>query len=308
MSAQARFLDGKKELRRGFIFAALGALMFLLASFLMTPSYTARVSLLPQNEEGNSLLLGQLSGIAGFSLEGAASPEELFGKILESESLLSRAASRKWSYRGEEDQSLYAVYGLDEPGPRDLGNREELLKKLRRGLSFQRDPRTGYMEMKLRAPHDAEFAAKLAAFLVEELEAFNLEYRQGRAREQRQFVEGREGEIRAELESAEEALSDFVKRNQLYAQSPNLLRRQQRLLREVETLATVWAELRGQLELARIEEADQKPSLNLLDAARPPTKRSSPRYALNAILGALFGLVLAGARLLIGVAGSGSRD
>ncbi|MBC8366204.1 hypothetical protein H8E52_02220 [bacterium] len=95
-------------------------------------------------------------------------------------------------------------------------------------------------------------------------------------------------------------------RNQLYAQSPKLLQGQQRLQREVETLATVWTQLRGQLELARIEEADQKPSLKLLDAARPPAKRSNPRYVLNAIFGALLGLVLAGARLII--VSSGSRD
>ncbi len=306
MSAQGRALNGKTETQRALIFAALGLILFLIVSFFMTPVYTARVSLLPQSDEGSSLLLGQLSGIAGISLEGTASTEELFGKILESERLLGRAAERRWRFRGEEGLSLYSIYDLDEPGPEDRGIREELLKKLREGLSFKRDPRTGYMEMKLRAPHDADFAASLAGFLMMELESFNLEYRQGQAREQREFVESREGEIRLELEAAEEALADFMDRNQLYAQSPKLLQRQQRLAREVETLATVWAQLRGQLELARIEEADQKPSLKLLDAARPPAKRSSPRYALNAILGALLGLVLAGARLII--VSSGSRD
>ncbi|MBC8366004.1 hypothetical protein H8E52_01200 [bacterium] len=229
MSAQGRSLNGKIELRRALIFAALGFILFLLVSLFMTPVYTARVSLLPQTEEGSSLLLGQLSGIAGISLDGAASTEELFGKILESERLLGRAAERRWRFRGELDQSLYSVYGLEEPGVDDRGIREELLKKIRKGLSFIRDPRSGYMEMKLRAPHDADFAASLAGFLVQELEAFNLEYRQGQAREQREFVESREGEIRLELEAAEEALAHFMDRNQLYAQSPKLLQGQQRL-------------------------------------------------------------------------------
>lgn len=295
MADRSSSLDWKKEAKRALIFAALGAALFLIASFFVTSTYTVRVSLLPQNEESRSLL-GQLSGLTDLPLDGPSSPEELFGEILRSERLLSRAIDRPWSFRGEEGLSLYEIYGVDEASP---ASREDLLDTLRRRISFRRDPRNGYMEIGLRAPKDPDFAAALAAFLVEELEAINLEYRQGRASEQRAFIEGRESEIRAELALAEEALADFMRKNRLYAQSPTLLTEYRRLFREVETLGTVWTELRGRLEMARIEEADRKPAISLLDAARSPARRSSPRFLLNIFLGIVFGLVLAGARLLV---------
>ena len=299
----------RRHWRMTLLLMAAGAAIFFLASFLITPRYTARVSLLPQSSSSSASLQRRLSALAGLPLESEGSSEALYGQILESNHLLARAASREWRWRGRDEVTLYEIFGVsgEEDESSLLARRDELFRELRKALSFSRDPKNGFMELKVRAPHDAQFAASLANFLVAELESFNLTYRQRKATEQRSFVESREASVKQELSAAEDELTEFVRKNQLYTQSPLLLREFQRRSREVEALSLVWAEARSQLELAKIEEEDTKPSVTVLDHATPPSRKSSPRFLLNAVLGALLGLVLATMRILALSARASSR-
>lgn len=74
--------------------------------------------------------------------------------------------------------------------------------------------------------------------------------------------------------------------------APALSRELAGYLREVKVLEQVTAYLRGELEQDRISEQRDLPSLQVLDAALPPTGPSSPNRKLYALGGLLLGLCL----------------
>ncbi len=74
--------------------------------------------------------------------------------------------------------------------------------------------------------------------------------------------------------------------------APELARELAGYMREVKVLEQVTGYLRGELEQQRIAERRDLPSLQMLDAARPPNGPSSPNRKLFAILGLILGLGL----------------
>ena len=71
---------------------------------------------------------------------------------------------------------------------------------------------------------------------------------------------------------------------------PELSRELAHYLREVKVLEQVTAYLRQELEQDRISEQRDLPSLQVLDSAQPPKKRSSPNRTIYTILGFILGL------------------
>lgn len=105
-------------------------------------------------------------------------------------------------------------------------------------------------------------------------------------------------ELDAEREAAQEELSKYdsggVGKYVLALNSaPELSRELAGYLREVKVLEQVTAYLRGELEQDRISEQRDLPSLQVLDAALPPTAPSSPNRKLFAVVGFLLGLIIA---------------
>ncbi|MFI5201324.1 MAG: GumC family protein [Candidatus Kapaibacterium sp.] len=103
-------------------------------------------------------------------------------------------------------------------------------------------------------------------------------------------------ELDAEHQAAQEELSKYdsggVGEYVLALNSaPELSRQMAGYLREVKVLEQVTAYLRGELEQDRISEQRDLPSLQVLDAALPPTAPSSPNRKLFAIVGLLLGLI-----------------
>jgi uncharacterized protein involved in exopolysaccharide biosynthesis len=64
-------------------------------------------------------------------------------------------------------------------------------------------------------------------------------------------------------------------------------------LRDLRMLEVLYEQLNQQLEIARIEETRDIPSVDVLDAAVPPDRHKRPRKGLSALAGALAGFVLA---------------
>lgn len=73
---------------------------------------------------------------------------------------------------------------------------------------------------------------------------------------------------------------------------PELTRQYAKYFKEVKTLEAVTSYLRQQLEQERISEQRDLPSLQVLDAAIPPQKRSAPHRSTMMIIGLFGGLVV----------------
>jgi len=108
----------------------------------------------------------------------------------------------------------------------------------------------------------------------------------------RRFIEARLETVRAELARAESAFESFRDSNRHVESSPRLLLEQGRLMREVRTREEVLVALTREYEMARVDENRDVPVLNVLDAARPPAFRTSPRRGLLMVAGLMLGLAI----------------
>jgi uncharacterized protein involved in exopolysaccharide biosynthesis len=278
--------------------AGLGAVIGLILTLLATPVYTAIVTILPQQDNSDLGMLGQLAMFAGIALDEGGPQEELYPKIVTSDRLLDELID---SDRLQDALcgagSLYDALGIDA-GHQNSSDR--LKRSLRQKvIRFNRDKTTGFMELRASVPRCPKLASVLANELAGRLDHLNRELSQGKAREQRVFVEGQEQLARDDLEQAEEAVAEFVRKNRSYQSSPDLLLRYNQLARDVDAKSAIWIELKKQLEAAKIEEHKNLVSVDVLDAATPPSKPSSPNWKLNVLLGFMLGAVLSAFALML---------
>ncbi|MCP4547815.1 MAG: hypothetical protein GY835_15240 [bacterium] len=268
----------------------------LIYSLLLTPVFTAHVTILPQiRTDGSAALFGQVMGMTGLNLGGAsASHEELYARILTSDRILDAAIARRWQ-DGDGEVSLYDAFDIETDSKEQTGAVSSYrLKGILRTdvISFSRDKLTGYMELRVSVPRDPSLAAELANYLIAQLEEYNQSFKRTKAAEQREFIADRLVEVKADLDLQEERRTGFIKTNRSYSTSPDLLQEYNRLSREVQATTSVWVELRKQLEIAKIDENKELISLDILDPATIPVKRSSPNRKKLTLIGLILGAAL----------------
>lgn len=271
-----------------------GAVGFAL-SYAVPPVYTSRATLMPQFSAAPTGLIGRLASLSALGSEFDNSNEVLYGEVLRSDLVLDRVIARTWTVRGEPaPQTLYAVLGVDGAGSGEAvapGQAFALKKKLRSDVvKFSRDPVTGFMRVAVSIPRDPELAAAIANFIVDELDVYNRQMRTRKAREHREFVDARLLEVSAHLAEAESAQTRFQLENVMYLSSPRLRQEFGVLEREAQAQRAIWLQLRADLESAKIEEHKEMTSIQVLDRAVAPVRRTSPVRSVFALAG---GLVLA---------------
>jgi len=306
MNSRTSEVDNLEEFDMGSFFRALwknrlavvliSALVTIIAiaySYSLTPIYTARATILPQQQSSSSAgIFGQVIGMTGLGLSGGSEThEDLYARILTSDRILDTTISRTWKTDGQEI-SLFDLFGIDAAPSSRVGALQ--LKGILRSrvISFSRDKLTGYMELRVSVPEQPELAAELANFLLVQLEQYNQSFKKEKATEQRIFIEERVAEQKAALESMENKLTNFIKANRTYQSSPVLVQEYNRLNREVQAYTSVWVELRKQLEAAKIDENKEMTSLDVLDLATAPIQRSSPNRRKLGTIGLLLGFAL----------------
>jgi uncharacterized protein involved in exopolysaccharide biosynthesis len=285
-------------------FVVVTAVFVVLAvvNALMAPVvYTAQVTMLPQNVSSKSDFLGQVQSFTGISFNNEVSFEQLYGEILFSDRILDKAISHRWRHRDfTGDVSLFEIFEIadvDSEGDPSARATADLKTLLRTGiLSFYRDDWTGYMTLKVTVPRDPSLAADIANFLARELDNFNRSFRTQRAKAQTEFIKTRLSEVESELELASDALTAFITANRSYRTSPALIQMYDELDREVDAQTSIWIELRRQLELAKIDVNKEMASINVLDIASVPTKKSGPnrtfRVAVGLVIGVIFSFLM----------------
>ncbi len=127
---------------------------------------------------------------------------------------------------------------------------------------------------------EPQLSADILNTIAHELDMFMRTKRTTNASEQRKWIEGRLREVKADLENSENALRDFREKNRRVTDSPQLLLEQERFLREVQINATLFAELKKQYEIAKIEEIKNIPIVNVMDAGRPAAKKEKPKRGI----------------------------
>ena len=295
----------------------LAAVLTLIVTLLIAPTYTATTSFVPETNT-QTRIPSNLAGLAtqlGLSLgsEASKSPkfyaEVLRSRELMQQVLLSRYRSPRLGGASADSATLLQILGVHGRDSADSLYRG--LKKLDGLIAVRVSTPTNIVTLDVDA-HYPDLAAAIANRFVENLNAFNTHSRQSQAGEQRRFVEQRVADGERDLREAEENLRVFYERNRSWQQSPQLTFEEGRLRRQVEIRQEVYLTLKREYEMARIEEVNDTPVITVIDVATPPVKKSKPKRilltAIALIIGGIVSVFSIAALDYMGIVGNRAQD
>jgi len=292
---------GWKWLAAGFV---VGSLVAVVVALLQTPLYESKSTWLPAKTTDTSPLSGlaSLAGLAGVT-PGSNGNEAYYGEILSSAEFLIPVLKRRWPLQNGDSAFLAEVLekdsaNVESPAPwvshKEYGQ-DRMIEWLRTtGVDFEN--RKTAFALKVLTP-DPVMSRAINSFLLERLKYFNQEVRKDQATMEREFFESQLADFQKELLEAENGLLSFY-RNNIDLSAPYTKMRENRLKREVNILSGLVLEFRKQLEMARVNEARQAESFEMLQDPSLPWAKMYPQRRLMVMGGAVAGTGL-GAIFLI---------
>ncbi len=256
----------------------------------MTPTFTTSAKFLPSKDPDLSSRMTDFVGandIGSFE-KNATSPFYL--ELLRSDTFLERIVDRKFrSTRLGGETDLIGFWQVE--GASDGERRAKATERLSKALASKMDLRTGILTVTFSASEPALTADVLNAVL-DELVRYSQEVRGQRTRQNREFIEKQLVESQKRLEEAERALTEFSRRNVRVVGLPEVEAERDRVKRVVTIQEEVYLTFRKQLELAKIEEQEKRSSIEVIERATVPIRKSAPSVRKNVMLAAFLATVL----------------
>lgn len=270
--------------------AAVGA-----AIALLIPShYLSTAAFVAEAQDTRSLAssgLGALAGQFGISagLGGAQAPV-YYADLLESRSILDPILDIPTTTMTDTvPQPLLDRLRIKSRDPQ--WRRERGVAKLRAALRISPDAKTSVVSLAVDA-RDPVLAFQIAQALLASLDRFNVSVRRSRARNERDFLEGRVTAAQDDLHVAEEALEGFLAKNRGDTRSsPSLAFRELGLRRKLDMTAARFVDLQRQLDQARVQEVRDTPAITVLDRPNVPARRYRPRRKQVTLVALILGMV-----------------
>ncbi len=316
------FVARRFVIKTTILFAVLGVILALVSP----TKYTASAKFVPQLSEGRTnSSLGGLASLAGINLSAimGSQPQEispsLYPQIAESipyrlALLEAKVGSNETSFRNYIlDQSsglailpLLKKYTIGLPGllfNKQTDNNETLdnslfqVTKEDRGLfnflaqvlSIDVDDQEGLVSISVELS-DRMVAAQLAQSATDLLQSNIIEFKSQSARNNLDFIERQHESKRQEFEEVQDSIAIFKDQN-LNITSSLYQNQLSRLESQFTVTSSVFQELAGQVEQAKIQVNKDTPIFTIIEPVSVPLERSKPRRAMVVIIWTFLGAV-----------------
>ena len=296
-SSSAPPLDLIASLKKPILWAFAAGLLAAIVTLFLPNYYMSDARLLPVESKALGGNLGGLASAAaafGVSVPGGDGNDANFVDILNSRSLKEQLLqteflfhARSWRFGAEkvEKRTLYDY--LDEK------NKSRALRELDKVFSASRDLKSKiiFITAETKSPELSQLVVQKALSF---LEAFLKEKGRTRGGAKAAFAESRLADARMEMDQAEEAWRRFLEVNRNYQSisDPAVRLKGSRLENELRLRQQLVTTLAMNREQALLEEKNDIPILNVMDAADFPTEKSKPSRSIIVLAVAL--LVAAG--------------
>ena len=275
--------------RRPIAYAVGGVSVAFAVILLLVPNtYTSRASILPATQQSQISELKSLVGLP--SLEaGLEGTSELYPEILRSRRIKDAVLSVGYSYDDDGEQkhvTLQEYFDKSEP--------ELLYRALDGSLRVDVKNKTGVIHLGLETKNPDLSRRVLTQYLAE-LENINRLKRNSKAADNARYLSEQLALQTRELELAEDSLESFrlANRNWSHSSSPEIVKNDQRLRRQVELKGTTVSYLAQEYEAAKFEAQKNTPILKILDEPSLPTRKSGPFRTMLVLAIALLTFLLA---------------
>lgn len=291
--------------------SVIGAALAVIPTVIDPAVYTSRaVAMAPQSGANVDSRIAGIAAQLGLNPSVAGAPPTTApGSLVElakSRVILERMFRDSVTIKGRGVTSLAVLMLGEEP---DTGvrldepvNVQRVVSELRGSVVSRVGALPGSVEV-LATTQWPEVSKHLASRVVEELDRFNRSMVQGRAAEERRFVEARISEQELSLRASEQRLSNFVEANRQTGPSTTTAFYRDRLQREVELQQQVLIGLAQSREEVRLREVRDTPVLTVIEPPQLPLGPDPSGRAQRLVAGFLAGTMLGVlAALLVGAA------
>jgi uncharacterized protein involved in exopolysaccharide biosynthesis len=283
-------------LRRRWIIVGVASVVTSIAVVMMllaTPVFTATAKFLPSQSPAMSARMGAIIE-GGVNVGRGDDPStDYYVALVQSPSFLRAVAVRQYKDADGAMKPLVAIY--NPPGASEAERERRAVEWLGKRVEVSaartqmpNQPRIITLECKATS---ATLAADICAAILDEIRRHNNEVRGSKAKQNREFVQTQLDGAKQELDAATEAFATFTARNRKIV-SPALEADRDRLQRLVRVKEDVYNTLSRQLVLARIEEQETRPSIEMIQSPEPPLQRSAPRRTQTVMIAGIVGLFL----------------
>ncbi len=262
-------------LQAGLIMGVLTALVMI----CLPNQYKSEARVLAADNRSSSGGTAAMAAAAvGVSIPGQDSADAAYVDILNSrtlrETLLQTPFTfkvRTWHFGSEQvrQQTLYEFL--------DKKNMDRAVKALKTMITITRDPKSKLLALTVET-ESPMLSQQVVQRMVGMLDEFVVTKSRTRGGTKAAFAEKRLGEARIELAQAEEAFRAFLDGNRNFLQSPDpsVRIKGQRLENEVKLRTQLLMTLAIGREQSLLEEKNDMPILNVLDAGNLPIDKSAP--------------------------------
>jgi len=301
-------------LRQRWLILGVAALLGVVTAIalLISPStYTVESSFIIQKRDqppaaGIAAQLGMDLGM----VDASQSPA-FYAALVKTPDVLDRLVDTTFVTTADaKPRRLASIWGISG-GSRELVRRQ-VIDRLNKVVSSTVSPKLDLVVVDVTT-RDAVLSRSLADAIIDQVNWFNLRTRQSRAAAERQFDERLVQEVGGDLRQAEDAMQEFLQRNQQPRMSAELEMEKQRLARRLEILNARYVSVVTAFDRARIDEVRDTPVITVIQKPRSPGEpdpRGVPKKTvLMFLLGLFLGCVIALIRhLLVNVRTSGDVD
>jgi uncharacterized protein involved in exopolysaccharide biosynthesis len=286
-------------LRRRWLIV-VGTLLTVLAAGIylkrQTPMYQASIRILPSREQAMSSRIDQSFGMnRGGQQQGYEQADlatQYYQELITSFPFLEKIVRKKFRLGSEGNDfdliEYYKVNGVDEA---DKVNKATVA--LRKSMNIMIPRSTAYGAVRTMAigvvADNPIMAASIPNAILDELMIYNQDVRVTRSSENRRFIEDQIKTTQDLLTAAENAFAVFQKGHSLKT-SPEGEVERDRLKRNITVQTEVYIQLKKQLELAKIEEMEKRPTIEILERAMPPQKKFKPVIRKGVMMAGFLGL------------------
>lgn len=254
----------------------------LIYILIVPPKYQAKAGILAGQSKDISGLrsIAEQFGLVNFD-ESVLNSPEVYKEIIRSRNLIDVVAKKKFPVSKRDTLlNLVDLYKIKvNERKKDWSEKKIsflLYKKILKSLTIKTDIKTPIVWIFCETI-DPLLSATVIEAIIEELDNFNNQVRNVKARKNLEFIEKRLDEIRGELQKAEENLKEFQLENKRITDSPELQLALGRLIRNVKMQEELYITLSKERELAKIEEIKEAPIIDIIETPVPPVIKSYPK-------------------------------
>ena len=291
-----RLLGQWKKGRRAVLFSALaGALLGTTAGLCLPERFTATAKMVAETgQPGLSPEISGITSLVGINLGTLARENELdaalYPEIIASTPFL--AEMERVRVDGVSLSSFIPGFGRADEAPSDPRRVHALHRLMRRSFRIETDKKSGLITVSV-ALNDPQAAAVAADSLTAKLERYVIAHRIRKAQNDFSFVGRQFEEAKQRYYTAQHEYARHTDANRHTVRQSAEVERN-RLYQEQQLAHTVYSQLAGQFETARLKVQEQTPVFTVIEPTQIPVFRSFPPRIAFMLGGLAVGAILAG--------------